>query len=343
MIKKIVVIANPSIPLPPVNYGGAERIVDFINIALEAKGHKLSIIAAKGSKRYGGKLYHYFPSGNTMFKRIFERLRFYLISLIALRSADLIINHGRVDYLFFFFLFKKKIINVFHNPISQFEIDYLHNRSKLVYLVGLSRNHIEHLTRKELFYIVNNGTNTNLLNFDSTSSREYYVFLGRMTRLKGIDRAIRICIKMNVILKIAGPIPPKDSDDYLFYVREVLPYLNSSSIVYVGNISDVQKNELFAGAIASLFPLVGPEAFGLNVIESLACGVPVITSNSCAMPELIEQGKTGFLCDTDEDYYSAIKQINSLNNTYCRSVAEDRFSMERMSSEYIELTDAILN
>ena len=340
--KQIVIIANPSIPLPPANYGGAERIIDCLNNALHSSNYSLHIIAAVGSSSYGGKLYTYFPSGNKILRRIIERLRFYFISLKVILDADLIINHGRVDYLLIFFLSGKKIINVFHNPISQQEVDYLFRKATNIFPIALSLSQIDKIDQKDKFTVIPNGIKTNLLLFNKISPREYFVFIGRMTKEKGIDKAIAIAIKMKIVLKIAGPIPQSESIDYQFYKNEVLPYFNDTTIVYVGNITDIQKNEFFSGAIAFLFPLVGPEAFGLTVIESLSCGVPIICSDQCALSEIVDHGRTGFLCIDDDDYYSAVGKVNQLNNQYCRDQAILRFDQHVMNRNYIKLVETIL-
>jgi len=338
---RVVVIANPSVPVPPVLYGGAERIIHYVNVGLQASGFTVDLIAGKGSQSYGGRLFLYAPAGLNILRRIVQRLKFYWASLMLVRGADLIINFGRVDYLGVFFRAKKQILNVFQNPITQFEIDYLTKRSDRVRLVAVSKDQYSEIRSPIPFHVIHNCADTTKLKFDRESNRSYFVFIGRLTRNKGVKPAITIARTAGIRLKIAGPIPRPGTEDYSFYMREVEPFIDNDQISYVGSVDDNGKNDLFAGAIAFLFPLDWKDPCPLTVSESLACGVPVIATRTASMPELIDHGKTGFLCESMDEFVSAIRNISSISNEYCRKIAEERFSQERLQKEYLALVNAL--
>lgn len=335
---RILVIANPSIPVPPARYGGAERIVHFLCEGLNKKGYSVDLIAASGSRQYGGNLLTYKPPGKKISNRIFERLKFYGISLRLLNNIDLVINFGRVDYLSIFLRANKKIINVFENPINQYEVDYLNPYTKNVRLVAVSKDQFSEINSGFFFNVIHNCADTDFLDYVENTKRDYFVFIGRLTRNKGVDKAIDLAKQANVKLKIAGPIPSIEAtEDYTYYKEKIEPLIDGGQICHAGSLHDDHKNDFFAGALANLFPVQWKDPCPLTVCESLACGVPVIASNFASMPELIQHGVTGYLCDSDDEFLEAISCVSSLSNSFCRNAAEKRFSKVQLVSKYEKL------
>jgi glycosyltransferase involved in cell wall biosynthesis len=162
----------------------------------------------------------------------------------------------------------------------------------------------------------------------------YLVFLGRIAPEKDPVAAIRIAVKAGIPLKIAARIDPKDQD---YFESEVKPLLNHPRVEWVGQKSDVGKNELLGGAIALLLPVAWDEPFGLTFIEALACGTPVISRPRGSLPELIRNGRHGFLSNDEDELVEACRHVTELDRRACRHWAIENFSTERMVKDYERL------
>ncbi|MFQ3578652.1 MAG: glycosyltransferase family 4 protein [Bacteroidales bacterium] len=338
---KITIIADPHVPVPPKEYGGTERIVALV-CEKTSKNHSLTLFAGKDSLCYGGKLViHKAPNNKSFFSRMYRKILFQCLLLLYTFNTDVIINFGRVDYLWIVLKLKKKILFIFQNPITQQEVDFiLKNNKKNSQLIGISYNQIKTLQGKELFHIIYNAIDTSKYTFKETVENGYLAFLGRLTYNKGVDIAIEISKKTGIPLKIAGNIS-KEKGGKEFFETEIQPHL-CNTIQWVGTVNDTQKNELLGGAIATLFPIRWEEPFGIVMIESLACGTPVIATNMGSVTEVIKHGETGFICNTIDEIISAVHNIKTINRTACRNDVEQRFSQDVMVSRYLEEVEILL-
>jgi glycosyltransferase involved in cell wall biosynthesis len=168
---------------------------------------------------------------------------------------------------------------------------------------------------------------------------DYLAFLGRISPEKGADRAIEIAKRVGMPLKIAAKV---DRTDRRYFKRIVEPLLNDPLVEWVGEITDQQKNEFLGKACALLFPIDWPEPFGLVMIEAMACGTPVIASDRGSVPEVMENGVTGFVVKELDDAAEAVRRVRNLSRARCREVFEKRFTASRMANDYIELYERIL-
>ncbi len=167
-------------------------------------------------------------------------------------------------------------------------------------------------------------------------SAGYLAFLGRMSPEKGVVRAIEIARRCGVPLKIAAKIYPEEQ---LYFDRTIAPLLETSRplVDYLGEIGGREKEELLAGARALLFPIDWPEPFGLVMIESMACGTPVIGWRRGSVPEVLEDGVTGFIVDTVDEAVRAVGRIDEIDRGRCRRVFEERFDAGRMARDYLDV------
>jgi glycosyltransferase involved in cell wall biosynthesis len=168
---------------------------------------------------------------------------------------------------------------------------------------------------------------------------DYLAFLGRISPEKGVDRAIEIAKRVDMPLKIAAKV---DRADRRYFKRVVEPLLNDPYVEWVGEISDQQKNEFLGNAYALLFPIDWPEAFGLVMIEAMACGTPVIAYESGSVPEVMEDGITGFVVREVDGAAKAIGRVANLSRARCREVFENRFTATRMADDYTEVYDQMV-
>jgi glycosyltransferase involved in cell wall biosynthesis len=167
----------------------------------------------------------------------------------------------------------------------------------------------------------------------------YLAFLGRISPEKRVDRAIRIATQANMPLKIAAKI---DQVDHAYYQTVIKPLLTHPLVDYIGEIGDNEKNDFLGQAYALLFPIDWPEPFGLVMIEALACGTPVIAYHQGSVPEIIENGVTGWIVKSLDDALAAIQQVSTLSRRYCRQVFEKRFLVSRMAKDYVCLYQTLL-
>jgi len=160
----------------------------------------------------------------------------------------------------------------------------------------------------------------------------YFAFLGRIAPEKRVDIAIRVAEHCGVTLKIAAKIDRADRD---YYEETIRPLMSSRYVDYVGEINDHEKSAFLSGAIALLVPIDWPEPFGLVMIEAMACGTPVIAFNRGSVPELIEDGVTGFIVEDEAGAIGAVDRLAHLSRSVIRARFEQRFTARRMALDYL--------
>jgi len=341
---KIIVTVDPEIPVPPLHYGGIERIVYMLACGLKDRGHQVHLFAHPESKTpaklipYQGK-----HSG-------------------SLRDAML--NALQI----------KRYVQEIGG------IDIIHSFSRLAYLLLLMKSRIpkiqsyqRHITPRSAYWGVSLGGKTltftacsrycaNTANFSGgrwviipngvpiekyqfipeVSSVAPLVFLGRVERIKGAHIAIEVARKTGRHLIIAGNYA-KEGKGYKYFIREILPHCDGKNIQYIGPVNDSQKNELLGKASALLFPIEWDEPFGITMVEALACGTPVIAFDRGAVPEVIQNGTDGFRCNTIEEMIESVGRIKDIDRKKCRETVEARFSSDVIIAEYLKLYEQLTN
>jgi glycosyltransferase involved in cell wall biosynthesis len=162
------------------------------------------------------------------------------------------------------------------------------------------------------------------------------IFLSRLDIIKGPHIAISVALKTGNKLIIAGN-EPSTPDNIAYYKEFVLPFIDQKQIVYVGAVNDEQKNDLLGKSKAMLFPLSGTEAFGLVMIEAMACGTPVIAFNHAAAPEVVDEGLSGFIVNNEEEMANSLDKIHLIDRVKCRRIAEERFNAATIAKQYLNL------
>jgi glycosyltransferase involved in cell wall biosynthesis len=341
---KILVIADPHIPIPPTLYGGAERIAHLLAQEFVRQGHHVNLIAGPDSQVYNGQLFiHHAPTLN-YFSRAHRKIWFQLLSAYAARNADIVVNFGRVDYLELLLRTRTPVLHCFQNPIAQYEIDYLEKYSRAqLHFYGISEHQISiaGLPNKILATsVIHNAVDTDYFQFSPTH-QSYLVFLGRLTQNKGVDTAINVARRSGLPLIIAGNVS-KELGGENFFESVVKPAIDNKQIRYIGPVNDVQKQELLGNALALLFPIRWDEPFGIVMVEALACGTPVIATRRASTPEVIQNKVTGFLCDNEDQMVEAVHQVHTIDRAECRRDAEQRFSHTVLGQKCLALMDKVL-
>lgn len=340
---RVLVIADPHIPIPPTGYGGIERIVASLCQGLAERGCIVDLMAGPGSQNYGGKLtIHHAPSKQQA-SRIHRKLLFQWLSWQAAKKADVVISNGRVDYLWAISKGSKPIIQVFHHPTEQSEVDCLLRMRKTgVRFVGVSRDQVAGLQPADRIDVVYNCVDVR--RFAATERSEtppYVAFLGRLTANKGVHLAIQAAQLAGVKLVIAGNVSDTEPGAREYFQSQVLPHLGPA-IEYIGIVNDVEKMKLLCGAQALLFPIQWREPFGIVMAESLACGCPLIGWRNGSVPEVIRHGETGFIVESMDEMVAAIRTISTIDRNACRRDAESRFGQEALVNGYLRVIQQLL-
>jgi glycosyltransferase involved in cell wall biosynthesis len=329
-------IADPHIPIPPVHYGGTERIVHLYAEFLARSGHKIDIIAADGSSAYGGEIYIHRAPSKKWISRAQRKFQFQLQSLLAAQKCDIVFNFGRFDYLETLLMLGLPILHCFQNPIDQGQIDFAESRVRGPFgFLLLSKNQASHAKINFPSHVLPNPVDCTGYQCGEGKGG-YLAFLGRLTYNKGVDIAIKVAKRTGKALKIAGNISQEEGGPE-FFQQAVQPYLNNQDIQWIGPINDMQKRGFLADASALLFPIRWDEPFGIVMAEALACGTPVIAMNKGSTSEVLDHGCTGFLCSTEDEMVEAVNALSTITRSDCRIMAETRFDIRVLAPQVLRI------
>lgn len=336
---KVLLIADPHLPVPPKGYGGTERIVHLVAQGLAESGHEVVLLAREGSRSPGALFHHRAPAASFV-SRARRKLSFQPLSLVAARGCDVVHNFGRVDYLYSLLRLGPPLAVTFENPIAPYELEILRRARKPSAWISISDAQRSGAGEGPWRTIYNAVDTTRLRYHERPAPDPYLAFLGRLTPNKGVHVAIDVAERAGLPLKIAGNVS-NEPGAREYFVEQVRPRLRGK-IEWIGEIGDEQKNGFLGGASALLFPIQWQEPFGIVVAESLACGTPVIATRAGATAELIDHGRTGALCHDLDELVEAAQAVEGLNRGACRATAEARFSAEAMTRAYLSAYEELL-
>ena len=321
---------------PPRHYGPWERVVSLITEGLVEKGYDVTLYATKDSITKA-KLHAICPRGYEEDKNINPKVWECLhISELFEHGDDYDIIHNNFDFLplTYTHMTRTPVVTTIHGFSSPDILPVYKKYNGKVYYVSISNAD----RSDELDYIATVYHGIDIENFHlNLKPDDYLLFFGRIHRDKGTKEAIEIAKKARKRLIIAGII-----QDYEYFEKYVKPHIDDNRVVYVGSADPQKRDKLLGNAYALLHPINFEEPFGLSVVESMACGTPVIAFNRGSMEELIENEKTGFLVNSIEEAISAVNRIDAIDRSYCRKWIEGRFTQERMVNEYIKVYEKIL-
>ncbi|MGF7038446.1 glycosyltransferase family 4 protein [Mucilaginibacter lappiensis] len=339
---KIAMIVNPLIPVPPEQYGGIERIVYMLVQELSKKGHEITLYANKNSKP-GCKLIGYRESENY---GLMDMIKINLLtSAIAFGNYDIVHTFGRMSNIGLLMLGKLPKIVSYQLPptVSQVKKAVKISGKNSLQFTACSNYIARQINTISKVTTIYNGIDINDYLFNNDISADApLVFLGRIQREKGTAIAIQTAIKTNQKLIIAGNIPAENIHQQYFN-EEVKPLIDQDQIRYIGPVNNIQKNELLRNAIALLMPVTWDEPFGIVMAEAFACGTPVIGFNRGAVPEVVTNGTTGFICNTVDEMAAAVRNIDIIDRNNCRKVAEEKFNSVLLAAQYEQLYMNALN
>ncbi|MES2356446.1 MAG: glycosyltransferase family 4 protein [Pseudomonadota bacterium] len=339
---KVAQVAPLFESIPPKAYGGTERVVSYLTEELVKQGHEVTLFAS-GDSVTRAKLIPIVEKSSRQIPGRQDWLAYHLLMLDRVadlaRSFDII--HFHTDYLHFPLAkhLKTPHITTLHGRLDLPELKPLYWHFCTIPLVSISNSQRAPLRWANWQATVHHGLPQDLYSFHPTPDN-YFVFAGRMSWEKRVDRAIEIALHCGVPLYIAAKI---DKCEELYFKEHIKPLLNNPLIKFVGEISESEKNDFLGQAKALLFPIDWPEPFGLVQIESLACGTPVIAYRCGSVPEVMENSVTGFIVNGQEEAFQAARDIESIDRQCCREIFERRFSVTRMAKDYLRVYTNLIN
>jgi len=327
--------------VPPQYYGGTERVVSYLTEELVRQGHQVTLFAS-GDSVTSARLVAACPRALRLDDQCEDQLAhcMVLIEQVLQEAQAFDVIHFHIDYLHFPLVIRQ------HTP----HVTTLHGRLNIPDLVPLYQTFptvpvvsISHAQRAPLSWLhwcgtVYHGLPPEIYTFRQTPGT-YLAFLGRVSPEKGLEQAITIAQRVGMPLKIAAKV---DRADQEYFDEVIRPLLDHPLVEYLGEMGEADKADLLGQAYALLFPINWPEPFGLVMIEAMACGTPVVAYRRGSVPEVLDDGVTGWIVEGLEEAVQAVRRVSTLRRTRCRQIFEERFSAARMAHDYLQIYQQLL-
>jgi glycosyltransferase involved in cell wall biosynthesis len=325
--------------VPPRLYGGTERVVSYLTEELVRLGHQVTLFASSDSIT-SARL----ESGCAKALRLTQCAdplahHMVLLDKVLAKACEFDVLHFHTDYQHFAATRNLQLpaVTTLHGRLDLPDLVPLYQQFDRVPLISISQSQRRPLGRVNWVGNVYHGLPMNLYRVQPGPG-EYLAFLGRISPEKRPDRAIQIAQKAGMKLKLAAKV---DAVDREYFESTIKPLLDSPSLEFLGEITENQKNEFLGKAYAYLFPIDWPEPFGLSMIEAMACGTPTIAFCRGSVPEVIDDGVTGFIVRNEEEAVKAVERVSGLCRARCRATFERRFTASRMAKDYLSIYEAL--
>ncbi len=334
---RIAVLSPISWRTPPRHYGPWESVVSLLTEELVRLGLDLTLFAT-GDSQTSGKLVAVCPrpysEDDSVDPKVAECLH---ISEVFERAADFDLIHNHYDFLPLTYsaLVKTPVVTTIHGFSSPSIIPVYKKYNARSHYVAIS----EADKSPELDYIATIHHGIDMARFPFLGAEgKYLLFFGRIHPHKGVREAIDVAQRVGIKLVIAGIIQDQD-----YFAAEVEPHIDGKTVEYLGSVGPDQRADVLGHALALLHLISFEEPFGLSMVESMACGTPVIAFARGSIPEIIRHGETGYIVEDIENAVNAVANIRSIDRSACREDVEQRFSHTRMARDYVDAYEKILN
>ena len=338
---KVAILAPPWFAVPPSGYGGIEWVVWLLADALVDAGHEVTLFAS-GDSRTKAELVAVFPEApSRMIGRTQPELLHALACYARADQFDVVNDHTGMLGAALGATVDTPVAHTVHGPLDGEPgkiYDLIGAVAPQVGLISISMN--QRKPKPELNWVANCHNALDFSVYPVKPHRgDYLLFLGRMSPDKGAHRAVAVAIETGLPLKMAGKM--QDPKEQTYFHEFVEPHL-VDGIEYLGEVSHGEKVELLQNARATLFPIEWEEPFGLVMIESMACGTPVIATRWGAVPEVIEDGRSGIIVDDYREMGHVLDDADGLDPFELRRYVEEEFSPARMVRDYVAAYEAII-
>jgi glycosyltransferase involved in cell wall biosynthesis len=329
--------------VPPKLYGGSERVVSALTEELVAMGHDVTLFAS-GDSVTSAKLDPPWPQALRLDPEIRDWVATYhlMMEYVYRRAHNFDVLHFHVDYFPSALFSRQKVpfLTTMHGRLDLKEFAAVYRMFPDVPMVSISNNQRGPIPDLNWVATVLHGLSPTLLH-PVPARQEYFAFLGRISPEKGIERAIRIAGACGVQLKVAAKVDRAD-DEYFKASVEPLIREAGANVDFIGEINDAQKPAFLSGAKALMFAIDWPEPFGLVMIEAMACGCPVIAFRRGSVPEVMEDGLTGFVVENVEEAIAACGRLHELDRARVRKRFEERWTARRMAEDYVRVYEKLI-
>jgi glycosyltransferase involved in cell wall biosynthesis len=336
---RIAQIAPLAEAVPPKFYGGTERVVSFLTEELVAMGHDVTLFAS-GDSLTSAKLEAVWPRALRLDADLRDALAPMMLLMERVRQMahQFDILHFHTDYWSASLFSRQNVpfLTTLHGRLDLPELRTVYAGLPAMQVVSISDAQRLPLPEANFVSTVHHGLPETLLT-PQAMERSYLAFLGRICPEKRPDRAIRIARAAGIPLKLAAKVDRVDEE---YFIEEIRPLLGADAEL-IGEIGDSAKAAFLSGAKALLMPIDWPEPFGLVMIEAMACGTPVIAYDHGSVPEIIEDGVTGFIVRNEAEAAAALNHVGALSRSAIRERFEARFSARRMAEDYVAVYRAL--
>ena len=334
---RIAQVAPLTEAVPPKFYGGTERVVHWLTEELVAQGHEVTLFAS-GDSKTSAKLEAIWPKALRLDGSVRDPYALHMVMLERVRQKcdddEFDIFHLHLDYYPWsaFTRQHKPYVTTLHGRLDLPEHQPVFETFSSVPVISISDAQRRPVRRANWVTTIHHGMPKDLLT-PTECNQTYLAVLGRIAPEKGVDRAIKIATRCGIPLKIAAKVDRADLD---YYNQFISPLIAKNPLIeYIGEITDEEKSEFLSGALALLVPIDWPEPFGLVMIEAMACGTPVIAYNRGSVPEIVDDGLTGFVVEDETSAVGAVGLLSQLSRTAIRQQFETRFTARRMAQDYL--------
>lgn len=330
--------------VPPKLYGGTERVVSYLTEELVQMGHDVTLFAS-GDSHASARLVACWPESLRLSDSCDDPNVPHLLEIeqAFARADEFDLIHFHADYLHFPLTRRHRIptVTTLHGRLDLPCLQPLFREFADVPLVSISDSQREPLAWANWKGTVYHGLPSSL-HRARVEKGSYLVFTGRIAPEKRPDLAIEIARRTGIDLRIAAKVSKQDQAYFEEVIRPLLKQPGPPAIDFIGEVNEEEKCDLLGGAIAMLFPIDWPEPFGLVMIEAMACGTPTIAFRRGSVPEIIDEGESGFIVDDVEQAVGAVEQAAQMDRSRCRRRFEQRFTADRMARDYLEIYQSLL-
>ena len=321
--------------IPPKFYGGTERVVSWLTEELVALGHDVTLFAS-GDSITSAKLEPMWPKALRLDGLVRDPIapHLWMLERVRQRAHEFDLIHFHLDYYPFSVFTRQQVpfVTTLHGRLDLPELQPVFTTFSSVPVISISDAQRRPLPQAGWLGTVHHGLPERSL-MPQPATPRYLAFLGRIAPEKAVDKAIHIAERSGLPLKIAAKIDRVDREYYETKIKHLIrpPYAE-----YIGEIGDHQKADFLSGAMALLMPIEWPEPFGLVMIEAMACGTPVIAFHAGSVPEIVDDGTTGFVVRNEDAAVAAVERLPSLSREKVRRRFEERFTASRMAKDYLK-------
>jgi glycosyltransferase involved in cell wall biosynthesis len=319
-------------------------VVSWLTEELVGLGHEVTLFAS-GDSQTSAQLVPVCPNALWRDKQCRETLPHHvrMMELVFREVSRFDVIHFHCDYVHFPLVrrYPSATVTTLHGLLHQHDLRGLLEEYVDVPLVSISNSQRSTIPSANWQGTVYHGLPENLHTFRQQPGK-YFAFLGRISPEKGVERAIEVARRTGIPLKIAAKIYDEDRNYYETVIQPLLR-ANSSVVEFLGEVGGLAKDEFLGAALALLFPIDWPEPFGLVMIEAMACGTPVIAWRKGSVPEIMEDGRTGFIVDSVEEAVRCVPELSTVRRESCRKVFQERFRAERMAKDYLQVYEKIIH